>query len=229
MRKRVVLSWSSGKDSAWTLFQLQQDPEVEVVALLTTVNEEFDRIAMHGVRKSLLELQAEVIGIPLFSIPLPWPCSNAQYESVMSLSFQALKAKFSPDQIAFGDLYLEDIRDYRVRQLEGTGLEGIFPLWKTPTALLSSIMIESNLKAILTCVDSKQLPAKFSGRYFDEALLKDLPPTVDPCGENGEFHTFVFDGPMFKRAIAVERGETVNREGFIYTDVLPKLKNETSG
>jgi len=216
--KRVALSWSSGKDSAWSLHLLRQDPEIEVAALITTFNQAFDRVAMHGVRRELVELQAESTGLPLWKVFLPWPCSNEEYEARMrDVCARALRE--SVDALAFGDLFLADIRAYRERQLAGTGLEPLFPVWQIPTGELAVQMIGAGLRARITCIDPKKLSREFAGREFDAAFLKDLPPGVDPCGENGEFHSFVYDGPMFREAVAVETGETVERDGFFFADL----------
>ena len=218
--KRVLLSWSSGKDSAWTLYQLQQDPTVEVVGLLTTFNGEFNRSAIHGVRQQLLRLQAEAAALPLIEIPLPWPCSNEQYESLMGAALDNARAQLQMDAVAFGDLYLEDIRSYRESKMQGTGLELLFPLWQIPTDQLAREMIIGGLKAAITCLDPRVMPEHFAGAQFSAQLLKDLPEAVDPCGENGEFHTFAWDGPMFSTPIAVVGGEVVKRDGFVYADLL---------
>lgn len=218
--KRILLSWSSGKDSAWALHVLRRQPEYKIEGLLTTINEEFDRVAMHGVRRELVEMQAEAAGLPLWTVPLPWPCSNEQYEALMAKACaDALQRRI--EAVAFGDLFLEDIRAYRERQLSGTGLEPVFPLWKFPTHELAKQMIASGLKATLTCVDTSKLDATFSGRSFDEKLLAELPAQIDPCGENGEFHTFAHAGPMFSGEIPVMRGETVVRDRFVFADLLP--------
>lgn len=216
--KRVALSWSSGKDSAWSLHLLRQDPGVEVVALITTLNEQFDRVAMHAVRRELLELQAESVGVPLWTVPLPWPCSNEEYEVRMrDLCCRAISEDI--DAMAFGDLFLADIRAYREKQLSGTGLEPLFPVWQIPTAELARTMVASGLRAKITCVDPKALAAEFAGRDFDAQLLADLPPGIDPCGENGEFHSFVYDGPGFRQPLAVTVVETLERDGFVFADV----------
>ena len=195
--KKVLLSWSSGKDSAWSLHLLQQNPDVEVVGLLTTLNQAFDRVAMHAVRRSLLEAQAEAAGLPLQIVPIPWPCSNPEYERIMTgVCTQARHSGI--DAVAFGDLFLRDIREYRETQLQKTGIDPIFPLWELPTAQLARDMIAGGLRAKLTCVDPRHLADKFAGREFDLELLTDIPQTVDPCGENGEFHSFVYAGPMFR-------------------------------
>jgi uncharacterized protein (TIGR00290 family) len=217
-RTRTVLSWSSGKDSAWSLKLLREDPGIEVVALVTTLNEAFDRVAMHAVRRELLEMQAAAVGLPLWTVPLPWPCSNEEYEIRMSaLCARALGE--GVEAMAFGDLFLADIRAYRERQLRGTTLQPLFPVWQIPTADLAREMIASGLRAKITCVDPMVLSPEFAGREFDIQLLEDLPPGVDPCGENGEFHSFVYDGPGFARPVAVESGEVVERDGFIFAEL----------
>jgi len=220
--KRVLLSWSSGKDSAWALYLLRRDPAVEVAGLLTTINAEFDRVAMHGTRRSVLEAQAAAAGLPLWVVPLPWPCSNEVYEQRMA---EACKRAIDDgvDAIAFGDLFLEDIRAYRERQLAPTGLEPLFPLWQIPTDELARTMIAGGLRARLTCVDTKQLPGSFAGREFDEALLRDLPAETDPCGERGEFHTCVYSGPIFSGQIDLEAVEIVDRDGFVFADFVERV------
>jgi uncharacterized protein (TIGR00290 family) len=220
MRPKALLSWSSGKDSAWTLHVLRQRAEVEVVALLTTINQAFDRVAMHAVRAELLRAQAEAAGVPLWPVPIPWPCSNEEYEAAMGAAI----ARAHADGItvaAFGDLFLEDIRRYRQERLRGTGIDPIFPIWGLPTDQLARDMIAGGLRARLTCVDPRQLDARFAGRDFDQALLADLPPSVDPCGERGEFHTFAYDGPMFRGPVAIQTGEVVERDGFVFADLSP--------
>jgi len=216
--KRVLLSWSSGKDSAWSLHVLRQQPGIEVVGLLTTLNAEFQRVAMHGTRKAVLEAQAAATELPLWVVPLPWPCSNEVYEQRMA---EACKRAICEcvDAIAFGDLFLRDVRNYRIKQLAPTGLEPLFPLWEIPTDQLAHDMIAGGLRARLTCVDPKQVPASFAGREFDASLLRDLPASADPCGEGGEFHTCVYAGPMFTGTISLEAGEVVARDGFVYADV----------
>jgi uncharacterized protein (TIGR00290 family) len=216
--KKVLLSWSSGKDSAWSLHRLRQTPDIEIVGLLTTLNREFDRVAMHAVRRTLVDAQAGATGLPLRAIPLPWPCSNEQYESIMAEVCHTARAE-GVDAIAFGDLFLADIRAYREKQLAGTGLEPLFPLWEIPTGQLAREMIGGGLRARLTCVDPRVLPRDFAGREFDTKLIGDLPPGVDPCGENGEFHSFVYDGPMFTHPLAIRAGEVVERDGFVFADL----------
>ena len=218
--QKVLLSWSSGKDSAWTLHLLRQDPNVEVVGLLTTINAHFDRVAMHGTRHGLLKLQAAAAGLPLWEIPLPWPCSNEVYEQAMAgACTRATHAGISA--FAFGDLFLEDIRKYREDRLRGTGLDALFPIWGRDTRKLVCEMIDGGLRARIVCVDPSKMPAEFAGRDLDRELLRLLPDNVDPCGENGEFHTFTYAGPMFREAIPIQSGECVTRDGFVFADVLP--------
>ena len=218
MTARTLVSWSSGKDSAWTLHTLRQQEGGEIVGLVTTINEVFDRVAMHAVPTPLLERQAAAAGVPLWKVPIPHPCSNAQYEDAMrGLVTRARDAGVT--RMAFGDLFLADIRAYRERQLADTGLTPVFPLWQQPTRPLAAEMIAAGLAAVLTCVDPRLLPASFAGRTFDRALLGDLPPAVDPCGERGEFHTFAYAGPMFTAPIPVTVGEIVERDGFIFADL----------
>lgn len=222
--RRILLSWSGGKDSAWALHLLRQRGEYEVVSLLTTINEQFRRVAIHGFREELLELQAASVRLPLWKVDLPFPCRNADYEQRMA----AVCAR-AVDQglhgIAFGDLYLEDIRAYRVQKLAGTGLVPIFPVWcpdlGVSTAELAAQMIASGVRARLTCIDPRVLPERFAGRDFDRTLLGELPAGVDPCGERGEFHTFAYDGPVFSRTIPVIPGARVERDNFVYADLLP--------
>lgn len=222
-RTRTLLSWSSGKDSAWSLQLLREDPGIEVVALVTTLNEAFDRVAMHAVRRELVEMQAAALELPLWTVPLPWPCSNEAYEARMSaLCARALGE--CVEAMAFGDLFLADIRAYRERQLRGTGLTPLFPVWQIPTGELAHQMIAAGLKAKVTCVDPRLLPREFAGREFDERFLADLPPGIDPCGENGEFHSFVYDGPGFAQPVAIEVGEVVERDGFIFADLTADAK-----
>jgi diphthamide synthase (EF-2-diphthine--ammonia ligase) len=224
--KRVLLSWSSGKDSAWALHVLRSDPSLEVVGLLTTLNTEFQRVAMHGTRRSVLEAQAEAARLPLWVIPLPWPCSNEVYEQRMA---EACRLAISEriHAIAFGDLFLQDVRDYRVRQLASTDLEPLFPLWGVATDALAREMIDGGLRARLTCVDPKEIPGSFAGREFDDSLLHDLPASADPCGERGEFHSCVYAGPIFRAPIVLEAGEIVEREGFVYADFVESARVST--
>lgn len=219
---KILVSWSSGKDAAWMLHRLNQQHPGAVAGLLTTLNEAFDRVAMHAVRRSLLEAQAAAANLPLYPVSVPWPCSNAEYEQRMGSAVkQFVAAGFT--HVAFGDLFLEDVRRYREDRLAGTGLTPLFPLWQAQaTRELASEMIAHGLRAYLTCVDPRKLPADFAGRAFDATLLADLPGGVDPCGENGEFHSFVWDGPMFAAPLDVAVGEVVERDGFVFADVLPR-------
>jgi len=217
---KVLVSWSSGKDCAWMLHVLNQQHPGSVQGLLTTTNEAFDRVAMHGVRRSLVEAQARAVRVPLHVVPLPWPCSNEEYERRIGAAVrQHVAAGFT--HVAFGDLFLEDVRGYRESRLAGTGLEPLFPLWKTrTTAALAREMIAGGLEARVTCVDPRALDRSFAGRPFDTALLSDLPPGADPCGENGEFHTFACAGPMFETPIPVVRGDVIERDGFTFCDLM---------
>ncbi|HWW32333.1 MAG TPA: hypothetical protein VNY70_03105 [Steroidobacteraceae bacterium] len=217
---KAYISWSSGKDSAYALHEARSLGLAEVVGAITTISEAYDRVAMHGVRASLLDRQMAALGIPSVRVMLPSPCSNEIYEARFGEACERLKAK-GVRHIVFGDLYLEDIRAYRERQLAALGMTGIFPLWRRDTPSLARAMIASGLIAYLTCVDPRRLDASFAGREFDDRLLEDLPPCVDPCGENGEFHTVVSAGPMFAAPIAVRVGEVVERDGFVFADVLP--------
>ena len=217
-KPRALLSWSSGKDSAWALHVMRQKGEYEIVGLVTTINERYDRVAMHAVRVSLLQQQCDSVGIPSWKIPIPYPCSNEQYESAIKQLLEKAKAE-GISHFAFGDLFLEDIRQYREKQLANTGISPLFPLWKIPTDQLAREMVQSGLRAFITCVDPKQIDSSFVGRIFDESFLNDLPPSVDPCGERGEFHSFAFAGPMFQWPIEIVAGEIVERDGFIFADL----------
>lgn len=215
---KTLVSWSSGKDSAWMLHVLKKDPSIEIGGLLTTMNEQFDRVAMHAVRRRLLQAQADAAGVPLRTVQLPWPCSNEQYEERMRLAVaQAVAEGFT--HVAFGDLFLEDVRKYREQKLAGTGLTPLFPIWGIPTDELAERMVDTGLRSVLTCVNPKHLDRSFAGRQFDRALLDDLPAGVDKCGERGEFHSFAWDGPMFNHPIAIEVGDIVDRDGFVFADV----------
>jgi uncharacterized protein (TIGR00290 family) len=217
---KILVSWSTGKDSAWMLHVLRRVYPGAVSGLLTTVNEAFDRVAMHGVRRTLLDAQACATGVPLFAVDIPWPCSNDEYERRMGSAVRGfVEQGFT--HVAFGDLFLEDVKRYREERLAGSGLTPLFPLWLTkPTADLARDMIESGLEATITCVDPRKLDAAFAGRLFDATLLRDLPPSVDPCGENGEFHSFASAGPMFTHRIGVSAGAVVERDGFVFADLL---------
>ena len=222
VREPVALSWSGGKDSALALMALRERGDVDVAALLTSVTSGYDRISIHGVRRALLERQADSLGLPLIIIALEPRCSNAEYETAFHEALSALSAAHPRiERIAFGDLYLTDVRDYRDRLLVGTRFTGLYPLWGEPTAALAERFIDRGFAATLVCTDDTQIDGSFAGRRFDRSLLAELPPRADPCGENGEFHTFVHDGPIFSRAINVVRGEIVVRDGrFTYCDLL---------
>jgi uncharacterized protein (TIGR00290 family) len=217
--KRILLSWSSGKDSAWSLHLLRPSADVEVVGLLTTINRSAQRVAMHAVRRSLLERQARAAGLPVTVLDLPWPCGNEDYERILSAACTDAR-ECGIEAVAFGDLFLREIREYREKQMQGTGLEPLFPLWEIPTDQLARDMMQAGLRARLTCVDLKKLPQEFAGREWDQRLLAELPAGTDPCGENGEFHTFCYAGPMFSRAIEVTAGEVVVRDGFAFADLI---------
>lgn len=257
LRRRVLLSWSSGKDCAWALKLLREEPGVEVVGLLTTVNAAVARVAMHGTRREILEAQARAVGLPLHVVPLPWPCPNEVYEERMAGALAEARGR-GVTHMAFGDLFLEDIRAYREERLGGTGVAPMFPLWGADTGALARQMVDAGLEAVLTCVDSTKVPRSFAGRRFDHALLDELPPGVDPCGENGEFHTCVVAGPMFRERVRVVRPEgsagggpggrregrppagatpdashpleVVERDGFVFADVAldPRYQNPPS-
>ena len=215
---KLLMSWSSGKDSAWALHVLRSRGEYEVVGLFTTFNAAFDRVATHGVRRELTEAQARATCLPLHWIALPHPCSNAEYERITGEFVAAARAD-GVSQIAFGDLFLADIRAYREKQLASSGVTPVFPLWGAVTSALSREMIAAGLRAVLVTVDPKQLSPEFAGQTFDDSLVQRLPVGVDPCGENGEFHTFCSAGPMFDRLIALRSGEIVERDGFVYADL----------
>jgi uncharacterized protein (TIGR00290 family) len=215
---KILVSWSSGKDSAWTLHTLRTTGH-KPAALLTTINESADRVAMHAVRHDVLEAQARAAGLPLITVPIPSPCPNEIYEERMAKACrQAVADGFT--HVAFGDLFLEDVRKYREERLEGTGLTPLFPLWNQPTDALAREMLAGGVEAYLTCIDPKQLPSSFAGRRYDAPLLADLPNGIDPCGERGEFHTCVVAGPMFSAPLAVRPGTIVERDGFVFADLL---------
>ena len=217
---KSYISWSSGKDSAFALYEARRLGLARVVGALTTINEVYDRVAMHGVRGALLDRQIDALGLPAIKVLLPSPCSNEIYEARMAEVCAALKAQ-GIRHIVFGDLFLEDIRAYREKKLADVGMRGIFPLWKRDTRALAREMIASGIEAHLVCVDPKRLDRGFAGRAFDSDLLGDLPDDVDPCGENGEFHTVVSAGPMLSERIPVSIGDVVEREGFVFADVIP--------
>ena len=221
IRPKAWLSWSSGKDSAWALETVRRQDVTEIVALLTTVNQTHRRVAMHAVREELLEAQAAAAGLPIIKVELPWPCPNDVYERAMGEAMERA-SKEGITRMIFGDLFLEDVRRYREDKLAGTGIEPLFPLWQLDTARLARQMVAAGLRAYLTCIDPKKLDQSFAGRLFDLALLEDLPPGADPCGENGEFHTFAFAGPMFAQEIPVEPCEAIERDGFVFADLRPR-------
>lgn len=220
MRRRTLLSWSSGKDSAWALHVLRHDPTVEVVGLFSTVNARVNRVSMHATRTALLDRQAAAAGLALHTVPLPDPCPHERYAAIMGERVAAFAAQ-GVECIAFGDLFLADVRQYREQRLAGTGIAPLFPLWRIPTAALADQMLAAGLDAYVSSVDLAKLPARFAGRRWARDLLTELPPGVDPCGESGELHTIVVGGPMFAHPIAVEVGEVVQREGFAYADIIP--------
>jgi len=217
---KILVSWSSGKDSAWMLHTLRQQMPGAVAGLLTSVSEAHDRVSMHGVRRSILERQASASGLPLVTVPLPSPCSNEIYEERMGSAVRRVVAE-GFTHVAFGDLFLEDVRNYRESRLAGTGLQPLFPLWGRPTDRLAMEMIDGGLEARLTCVDPRIVGRSLAGRAFDHALLEELPPGTDPCGERGEFHTCVLAGPMFSFRVEVTPGEVVERDGFVFADLVP--------
>ncbi len=217
---KALIAWSSGKDSAWALHEARRAGEFDIVGALTTVTDRFERVSMHGVREVLLRAQCEAAGLPQIVVRIPYPCPNEFYEREMAAAVSDAKAR-GVTHIIFGDLFLEDIRAYREKQLAGTGITPVFPLWFKPTAALARAMIDGGVEAHLAVVDLKKLPASFAGRRFDAALLSEFPAGIDPCGENGEFHTFVSAGPMLARKIQVRVGETVERDGFAFADLLP--------
>lgn len=219
--KKTLLSWSSGKDSAWTLYTLQQRRDVELLGLVTTVNQTHQRVAMHAVRLVLLKQQAAAANLPLHIINIPHPCSNENYNQAMDGFFDSIQ-QIGATHMAFGDLFLEDIRQYREENLKGTGLTPMFPLWLEPTEKLAQKMIDAGLKTRITCIDPNKLSANFAGREFNQQFLDDLPDGIDPCGENGEFHSFTYAGPMFKKPINISTGDVVEREGFIFADLQPE-------
>lgn len=217
---KAFVSWSSGKDSAFALHEARNSG-ISIAGILTTINEVYDRVAMHGVRNALLDRQISALGLPAIKISIPSPCPNEIYEARMEEACAAIKAQ-GIQHLIYGDLFLEDIRAYRVGKLAAIGMEPIFPLWKRDTAELARAIIAGGIVAHVACLDPRELAMSFAGRRFDEAFLHDLPADVDPCGENGEFHTVVTDGPMFATPIAVTIGETVERDGFVFTDFIPQ-------
>ena len=219
-KKRALVAWSSGKDAAWALHLVRQLGELEVVGLLTTLTDPFARVSMHAVREELLDRQAASLGLPCQKVRIPWPCPNQRYEEEMGHALTRARTE-GVECIVFGDLFLADVRAYREAKLAGTGISPFFPLFGRDTAKLAREMIDGGLKAFLTCLDPRHLRAELAGRAYDKALLEELGPGVDPCGENGEFHSFVWDGPMFRTEVRVSPGEVVLREGFVFADLLP--------
>ena len=218
-RPKAWVAWSSGKDSAWALHVVRQRGDLNVVALLTTVNRTHNRVAMHGVREPLLQAQADAAGLPVVAVPIPWGCANEEYERAMGEAMERARAE-GVTHVVFGDLFLEDVRRYREANLAKCGMTPVFPLWGSPTRKLAEEMIAGGLRAHLTCVDPRKLDTSFAGREWDAALLANMPASVDPCGENGEFHTFACAGPMFRTPIAVRHGDIVEREGFVFADLM---------
>lgn len=215
---KAVVSWSSGKDSAWALHCIKLQGTFELVGILTTLNETVSRVAMHGIRRNILQQQAASLGMELFEVFLPYPCPNKIYEGRMKLMLDGLKTRYEISAVVFGDLYLEDIRSYRERQLEMAGLEAVFPLWQVPTRALSREMLSGGLRAFTSCVDTRHLGKNFSGRAWNERFISSLPEAVDPCGENGEFHTVVVDGPMFEYPLEIEAGQQHEDLHFVFSD-----------
>lgn len=224
MKKKTLFAWSSGKDSAWALHKLREKSDINLSGLFCTVNKKYDRVAMHGVRVELLKAQAASLNLPLEIIELPDQCSDEEYKKIMTVFIEKSKANHV-ECFAFGDLFLEDVKNYREEQLKDTGIEPIFPVWGLETKQLAEEMIASGLKTVITCVDTKQAPAELAGQIYSERFLEALPPGADPCGENGEFHSFVFDGPMFHHPLEVEVGESVKRGQFTFIDLQLKKTN----
>ena len=219
-KPKAWMAWSSGKDAAWALHVVREAGEVDVVGLLSTITEPYDRVSMHGVRRALVEAQARATGLPLHKVFIPAACSNEAYEAAMAEAMETARSQRIAHMI-FGDLFLEDVRAYREQKLAPTGIAPLFPLWSRDTQALARKMVADGVQAYVTCLDPRKLPREFAGRLYDDAFLDALPESVDPCGENGEFHTFAFAGPMFAQPIAVTVGETVERDGFVFADVLP--------
>jgi uncharacterized protein (TIGR00290 family) len=220
VRPKALIAWSSGKDSAWALHEVRQSGQYEIVGALTTITDTFGRVSIHGLRQELLAAQLEAAGLAPVTVRIPYPCPNEIYEREMAAAMDRAKAD-GVTHVIFGDLFLEDVRAYRETRLKPIGIEPVFPIWHKPTGALARDMIASGVDARLVCVDLNKLPKTFAGRRLDAALLADLPPGVDPCGENGEFHSFVAAGPMLSKPVAVKQGETVERDGFAYADLLP--------
>ncbi len=226
-RPRAIVSWSSGKDSAWALETVRRAGAWDVVELLTTVTEGFDRVSMHGVREEILDLQADRVGLPCVKVRIPPRCTNADYEGAMGEALSLSRGR-GVTHVVFGDLFLEDVRRYREERLAGSGIEPVFPLWGRDTGELAAEMIAAGLQAVVVCVDPRALPGSFAGRRFDSQFLQDLPASVDPCGEKGEFHTCVTAGPMFQSPVFVRPGEILEREGFLFADLLTEAAGGVS-
>ena len=220
MKKKTLLSWSSGKDSAWALHLLQQNPGIDLLGLFAVMNQKYKRVSMHATRFEMLERQADAVGLPLQTINLPDPCTNEQCDAIMR-QFVIESAAEGIECMAFGDLFLEDVRKYRENQLKGTGIDPVFPLWAIPTREVAEQMLSTGLDAYVGSVDLKRLPSRFAGRKWSRELIAEFPKDCDPCGENGEFHTVVVGGPMFRRPIPISVGEIVERNGFAYADIIP--------
>jgi uncharacterized protein (TIGR00290 family) len=220
MKKKTLLSWSSGKDSAWALHLLQQDPRIELLGLFTVMNQKYSRVSMHATRLEMLQRQAEAVGLPIETISLPEPCTNEQYDAIMR-HFVTESASKRIECMALGDLFLEDVRKYRENQLKGTGIDPLFPLWGIPTSDLAEQMLSAGLEAYVSSVDLKKLPSRFAGQKWSRDLISEFPKDCDPCGENGEIHTVVLGGPMFLETVLVRVGDIVNRNGFAYADIIP--------
>jgi len=221
MKKKTFLSWSSGKDSAWALYALRHDPEIDLLGLFTVMNKAYGRVSMHATRADLLKRQADALGLTLHVINIPHPCSNEECDAIM-YSFIDSANEDGIECMAFGDLFLPDTREYRENQLRETGITPIFPIWKIPTDILAEQMLSSGVEAYISCVDPRKISEALAGRRWSETLLKEFPEDVDPCGENGEFHTVVVGGPMFRESIPIHIGETVERDGFVFTDIIPR-------
>ncbi|MFH1022411.1 MAG: ATP-binding protein [Planctomycetota bacterium] len=220
MKKKALLSWSSGKDSAWALHLLQQDPRIEILGLFTVMNQKYSRVSMHATRLEMLQRQAEAVGLPIETISIPDPCTNEQCDAIMR-HFITASANKRIECMAFGDLFLEDIRKYRENQLKGTGIEPLFPLWKIPTNELAERMLSAGLEAYVSSVDLKKLPSRFAGQKWSRDMIAEFPKDCDPCGENGEIHTVVAGGPMLRKTIPTRVGDIVIRNGFAYADIIP--------
>jgi len=221
MKKKTFLSWSTGKDSAWALHALRQNPEIDLLGLFTVMNQAYGRVSMHAARPDLLKRQADALGLPLQIINIPHPCGNEECDAIMRLFIDSANES-GIECMAFGDLFLRDVRAYRENQMQGTGIKPIFPLWDIPTEILAEQMLSSGVEAYISCVDPRKVPGTLAGRRWSDALLKEFPENVDPCGENGEFHTVVVGGPMFRESIPIRIGETVEREGFVFADIIPE-------